>query len=518
MQFTQGLLRAVQQQPDAISTICEGRVRRFAETRERIARFAGGLAALGITRGQRVAVLSLNSDYLLEAYLALAWAGVVMVPVNFRWSPAEMAFSLNDAECVALVVDDTHLDLVGELRGLCPGLRHSIHCGARSDRHGTIALEALIAESAAMDDIGAGGNDLLGIFYTGGTTGLPKGVMLSHRNLCFSALSMLAEGVFAEGGCGLHVAPMFHLADMLMTTCLLMRGNAHVMLPRFSPEALLDLVEQYGITDTLLVPSMLALVVDHPSLAGRALGCLRNILYGASPASEALIGKVIAAFPHARLTQGYGMTESAALITALPWHQHSVKPGQPNRLRSAGRATYDVIVRIIDSSGTEVQRGEIGEIITRGPNVMIGYLNRPEATAEALRDGWLHTGDVGMMDAAGYVTIVDRAKDMIISGGENVYSAEVENAIASHAAVQACAVFGIPCNQRGESVHAAIVLRAGHTLSLEELQTHCRPQIAGYKLPRSFETLEALPLSGAGKVLKTTLRAPHWAGRERPVG
>lgn len=518
MQFTQGLMRAVQQHPDAIATICEDRIRSFAETQQRVSRFAGGLIALGLAPGQRVAVLSLNSDHLLETYLALAWAGLVMVPINFRWSAQEIAFALDDAQCVALVVDANHREMAGTLRGLCPLLRHIIVCGVSGDEADSIAQEALIATSPAMADAGAGGEDLLGIFYTGGTTGQPKGVMLSHRNLCFSALAMMAEGLFEEGGRGLHTAPMFHLADMLMTTCLLIRGNTHVMLSQFRPDALLDLVAAHHVTDTLLVPSMLQMVVDHPALAGRSFSSLRNILYGASPASPALLERVRAAFPAVRLTQGYGMTESAAFITTLPWHQHLLEPGQPNRLGSAGRAALDVVVRIVDPDGQEVPRGEIGEIITRGPNVMIGYLNRPEATAETLRDGWLHTGDVSYMDEAGYVFLVDRAKDMIISGGENVYSTEVENAIASHPAVQACAVFGIPCDQLGESVHAAIVLREGHILSLDDLQAHCRAHIAGYKLPRSFETIAALPLSGAGKVLKTDLRAPHWVGRERGVG
>jgi long-chain acyl-CoA synthetase len=368
-------------------------------------------------------------------------------------------------------------------------------------------LDALIEAADPLAKAGAGGEDLLGIFYTGGTTGRPKGVMLSHANLCSSGLSMLAEGVFKEGAVGLHVAPMFHLADMLLTTCLVLRGCTHVMLPSFSPEAVLNHVARFGVSDMLVVPAMLQAIVDHPSVGNFDTSSLCNILYGASPASETLLRRTMAAFPGVRLTQGYGMTESAAFICALPWHQHVVDHDGPNRLRAAGRSTFDVHLRIVDSNDRELPRGEIGEVIVKGPNVMQGYYNMPEATA-----------DMAWMDGDGYVFIVDRAKDMIISGGENIYSAEVENAVASHPAVAANAVIGIPHDQMGETVHVALVQRPGCELTLEALQAHCRALIAGYKVPRSMEIRPSLPLSGAGKVLKTELREPFWKGRDRAVG
>lgn len=290
--------------------------------------------------------------------------------------------------------------------------------------------------------------------------------MLSHGNLCVSGLSVLAEGPYAEGAVGLHVAPMFHLAGMLMTSCLLLRGCTHVMLPVFTPEAVLEHIARCRVSDTLLVPSMLQAIVDFPRVGEFDRSSLINILYGASPASETLLSRIAATFPETRLTQGYGMTESSGLISVLPWQDHA---SGSRRLRSAGRSTYDVHVRVVDDNDLEVPRGEVGEIVFRGPNVMQGYLGKPEATAEVLRDGWMHTGDLGFMDEHGFIYIVDRAKDMIVSGGENVYSSEVENAIASHPAVIATAVIGIPDTKMGEAVHAVIVMRDGHELILESL-------------------------------------------------
>ena len=518
MQFTQGLERVVQHHPDMTATICGSRSQTFTGLYARTTRLAGCLASKGLIKGARIAVLALNSDHYLEVYLATAWAGAVIVPANFRWSPAEIAYSLNDAGCQALIVDQQHAALVPILREQCPGLKHIFLMGGTEDADGLLGLDALIEVSVPLPNSGAGGNDLLGIFYTGGTTGRPKGVMLSHANLCSSGLSMLAEGVFNEGGVGLHVAPMFHLADMLMTTCLVLRGCTHVMLPAFSPDAVLDHIARYRVTDTLVVPAMLQAIADHPAIRDFDTSNLCNILYGASPASETLLRRTMAAFPGVRLTQGYGMTESAAFICALPWHQHVVADDGPNRLRAAGRSTFDVHLRIVDSNDREIPRGEIGEIIVKGPNVMQGYFNMPDATAETLRGGWLHTGDMAWMDEEGYVFIVDRAKDMIISGGENIYSAEVENAVASHPAVAASAVIGIPHEQMGEAVHVALVLRPDCELTLEALQTHCRALIAGYKVPRSMEIRPSLPLSGAGKILKTELREPFWKGRDRAVG
>ena len=517
MQFTQGLHRAVQQRPDAIATRCQDRHRTFAQLRDRVAAYAGGLRTLGVKPGDRVCILALNSDHYLESYLAIAWLGAVCNPANFRWSAEELIYALNDSKSDVLIIDDQFAPLLPALRAGYPALRAVIFTGYGETPADVVPLERLIADSPPVADTGARGDALFGIFYTGGTTGRPKGVMLSHNNVCSSAMALLAEGVLPEGAVGLHAAPMFHLADMMMTTCLLFRGASHVMLPMFRPDVVYDLIEQHSLTDLLLVPAMLQVLVDFPGARDRNTDSVKRIMYGASPAAEALLDRVMATLPSAQLYQVYGMTETAAVMTVLGPEMHTPAGRAHGKIASGGRAAYHVQLRIVGSDGQECRRGEVGEIIARGPGVMQGYLNKPDATAEAIREGWMHTGDLGYMDADGYVFVVDRLKDMIISGGENVYSSEVEQAVARHPAVAACAVVGVPCEQLGEKVHAAVVLKPGQTLTQEALYEHCKALIAGYKCPRSLEIREALPVSGAGKILKTELRKPFWDGKTRGI-
>ncbi len=517
MRFTQGLHRAVQQRPDQAATICGGRRRTFRELEQRVSRLAGALHQQGIHEGDRVAILGLNSDHYLEYYLAVPWIGAVVNPVNFRWSLAEIIYSLNDSQSVALFIDEHYSEHIDALLDCCPYLRCVVFCGDGPCPEYAKDLESLIGGTDPIADTELGADELFGVFYTGGTTGAPKGVMLTHRNVCASGMGLLVEGLFGDGAIGLHAAPMFHLADMMMSTCLLLHGGTHVILPAFRPELALQAIAEHGVTDLLLVPAMVQALVDHPRLRDYELGSVQHLLYGASPASETLIDRAMQALPCASFFQAFGMTELAATATVLPPAQHLPAARAKGRLRSAGRAACHVQVRVVDGEDREVSRGEIGELVVRGPNVMLGYLNKPEATAAALKGGWMHTGDMAAMDEDGYITIVDRLKDMIISGGENVYCTEVENAIARHPAVAACAVFGIPSQEWGELVHAAIVLRPGESLSQETLHAHCKALIAGYKCPRSMEIREALPLSGAGKVLKTELRKPYWEGQTRAV-
>ncbi|MEH3148758.1 MAG: long-chain fatty acid--CoA ligase [Methylobacterium frigidaeris] len=517
LQFTQGLHRALRTGPDAIATLCNGRAQTFRALSDRVARIAGALLSLGVRRGDRVAILALNSDRVLEYYLAVPWIGALVVPLNFRWSTDELIEGLTDSGAKVLFVDDAFASQERRLREGCSGLSHVVFCGEQAAGPGCLSLEALVRDTDPVPDVGIGGGEPFGIFYTGGTTGRAKGVVLSHANVLLSAMGILGEGAYADGAVGLHAAPMFHLADLMATACLLLRGGTHVMLPAFQPEAVADLVERHRITDLLMVPTMLQMLVDHPALAEADTASLRSLLYGASPASEALIDRAMRAMPGVAFGQVYGMTEAAATISMLRPADHDPARRAGGRLRSAGRSFCHTQVRTVSPEGLELGAGEVGEIVVRGPNVMAGYRGRSEDTAVALRGGWLYTGDMGYLDEAGYVFIVDRAKDMIITGGENVYSLEVENAVCGHPAVAAAAVIGIPDAEWGEIIHAVVVLRPGLSLTLDDIAGHCRQRIAPYKCPRSLDIVERLPVSAAGKLLKTVLRRPFWEGRERAV-
>jgi acyl-CoA synthetase (AMP-forming)/AMP-acid ligase II len=458
-------------------------------------------------------MLALNSDRYSEYLLAVPWANAALNPVNFRWSPAEIAYSLRDSGTRVLLVDDTFVPVLPALRETVPELTTVIHAGDGPVPDGALGYEELIAGTGPVPDRRRGGGELAGLFYTGGTTGFPKGVMLSHANLAVSWLGSAASGTMGKPGVRtLHVAPMFHLADLTFWGITVLMGGSHVILPAFDPAAVLTAIAAHQVTEALLVPTMIQLVVDHPQVTEHDLTSLQSVVYGASPITQAVLERAMKAFPGASFTQAYGMTELAPVATLLSPADHA-----KGMLRSAGRAAPHAEVRVVDADDAEVPRGVVGEITCRGGHVMQGYWNKPEETAAALRGGWMHTGDGGYLDEDGYLYVVDRIKDMIISGGENVYSAEVENAVSSHPAVAQCAVIGVPDPGWGERVHAVVVLRPGAALTAEELREHVKALIAGYKAPRSLEVVDALPVSGAGKVLKRELRAQHWADAERGV-
>ncbi|MGD0702171.1 MAG: long-chain-fatty-acid--CoA ligase [Trebonia sp.] len=513
MYLTQGLHRAVQQRPDHVMTIYGDRRRTFAEAAGRVARLAGALLELGVRPGDRVAMLSLNSDRYSEYLLALPWADAVLNPVNTRWSAAEIAYSLRDSDSRVLLVDDTFAPMLPALREAFPELATVIHVGDGPAPDGALGYEDLIAAADPVEDVRRGGGDLAGVFYTGGTTGFPKGVMLSHDNLGISWLGSAACGYLpGPGSRTLHTAPMFHLADMTAWGVTLQAGGTHVILPSFDPRTVLATIAEHRVTDALLVPTMIQLLVDYPDVGDFDLTSLRAVLYGASPMTRAVLERAMKTLPGASFTQAYGMTELAPVATLLSPADH-----EAGYLRSAGRAAPHAEIRVLDPFGAEVPNGTVGEVACRGGHVMLGYWNKPEETAAALRDGWMHTGDGGYLDDQGYLYVVDRIKDMIVTGGENVYSAEVENAVAAHPAVAQCAVIGVPDPDWGERVHAVVVLRPGATLTHEELRAHAKSLIAGYKAPRSMEIVGQLPLSGAGKVLKRDLRQKYWAGQERQI-
>lgn len=513
MYVTQGLRRAVQTSAGKVATICGARRHTYAELGERVARLAGALRDLGVRPGDRVAVLALNSDRYLEYLYAVAWVGGACNPVNTRLAVPEIAYTLNDSESAVLFVDGAFAGLLPQLRAQVHNLQHVVYLGDDACPEGCLDYEQLVAGNAAVPDAGSGGGDLAGLFYTGGTTGRSKGVMLTHDNIVFNALNVLPVQGFTEHSVYLHAAPMFHLADLANTYAVTMTGATHCFVPRFEVGPVLKAIESERVTHTILVPTMINMLVSSGEIGRHDVASLKRLLYGASPMPEALALEAMRQMPGVELTQAYGQTEAAPLLTSLPFEHH-----RGARLKSAGRAVHGVEVCILDAQDQEVPRGTVGEICARGDNVMRGYWRLEQQTRETLRNGWLHTGDLGCMDGEGFIFIVDRGKDMIISGGENVFSVEVEGAIYQHPAVQECAVIGIPSEQWGEAVHAVVVPRAGCALTADEIVQHCRSLIAAYKVPRSVQIrTEPLPLSGAGKILKTELRKPFWQGRERAV-
>jgi long-chain acyl-CoA synthetase len=516
--ITHGLRRALQVNPNGLAIVCDERRRNWREIGERVARLASAIRRLGANDGDRIAVLSLNSDRYLELYLAVGWAGAVIVPLNIRWSPLENEDAMRDCRAEILFVDKAFAPVGTTLAKAIPGLK-LVYTDGGSPPAGMANYEMLIAQSEPIPDAMRKRDDLAGIFYTGGTTGRSKGVMLSHGNLMANALNALGEGLWPGTSVYLHAAPMFHLANGAAMYSVLLSGGSNVVIQGFTPDGVAGAIQKERVTDVLLVPTMIQMFVDHPTLRSYDLSSLRRISYGASPISDAVLMRAMKALPNTEFTQAYGMTELSPIATLLHWKEHIGDGRNKGRHRAAGRATLGCEVKIVDADDKVVPSGTVGEIAVRGDVVMMGYWERPEETARAVIDGWMHTGDGGYMDDDGFVYVVDRVKDMIISGGENVYSAEVENALAQHPAVAQCAVIGIPSERWGEQVHAVVVLKSGTTTTPEGLMEFCKTLIAGYKCPRSVDISSVpLPLSGAGKVLKRELRKPYWENRERRVG
>ncbi|MFF2503017.1 long-chain fatty acid--CoA ligase [Streptomyces sp. NPDC058067] len=503
MYLTHALHRALQQAPDRPMTICGDRVRTTREVVDRVARLAAVFQGLGVQRGDRVGLLALNSDHYQEFFFGSWWTGAMAHPVNTRWAPAEIAYALSDSDTQVLLVDDDFAHLGPELRERVPGLRTLIHFGDGPTPEGMLDYEELIARHEPVPDLRLGGDNVALLLYTGGTTGTPKGVMVTDRGLQTSMTSSLCINQSAlTDGVSLISAPLFHIGAITGWYSQNLVGGTLVFLPNFTPEAVLGAIQKHRVTSITLVPVMVQMVCDHPDFASYDTSSVERVVYGAAGSPESLLHLAMKSFPQARFTQGYGMTETCVLTSLR--HEDHLRGGP--RLCSAGRSTPAIEVAVVGPDGVPLPPGEVGEIVTRGDHVMAGYWGKPELTAATVRDGWMHTGDGGYLDEDGYLYIVDRLKDMIITGGENVYSAEVENAVSSHPAVASCAVIGAPDDHWGERVHAVIVLKPGRTATAEEIRAHAKTLIAGYKAPRSAEFVESLPLSPVGKILKRELR------------
>ncbi len=518
MQGTRFLTQAVACQPQRTATLCNGRRRTWQEVGQRVPRLAGALRALGIEGGNFVAALAMNSDRYVELFFAVPWAGGAFAPLNVRWSVAENVYALTDSKASVLFVDDSFIDQALELKARLAWVKTLVWMGEGPCPEGMLDYETLVAQTTPLPDAGRRGEDLWVIFYTGGTTAHPKGVMMSHRGLYVATMGYLAWLPDVEDLSFAYVAGYFHFAGASALLYITMAGGTHLPLPKFDPVLVMQTIQEHRVTNAVLVPTMINLLLNHPDFDKYDLSSLRTCVYGGSPMPEALITQAMQKLPTWRFFQVFGMTETGGFATILRWRDHLTSGPKARRLRSAGQPAFGNEVKIVLPDGSTAPPDTLGEIVVRSDMLMNGYFNNPEATAAVLKDGWMHTGDAGTMDEDGFLYVADRIKDMIVTGGENVYSIEVERVLFLHPAVREAAVIGVPSAQWGESVHAVIVPRDGMSVTEAELDAHCRAHIGGYKVPRSYEfRAEPLPVTPVGKVRKNVLRDPHWAGHTRKI-
>ncbi len=468
----------------------------------RIQQAGSMLLEAGVEPGQRFGILSLNSFRQAELIYAGYWLGITPVPINFRLAPPEIQFILKDSGCEVLFVDPTFTDLL-ETEALAPWASRHISLDPASYDDTLAGLSPTPAADPAEDDEAI-------LLYTGGTSGRSKGVRLSHKNIVSNGMQISLSWPASFSAVVLHVAPMFHSADLVMTPFTI-HGAAHVFLPQFSPELLFETMQRYKVTATLLVPTMVLMSIKANIVDQYDLSSLQSIAYGSSPMDSEWIQRATKAFPQAELRHAYGLTETSPILTLLDFTacQAAIESGNYGLLKSCGRPLAGIDINIVDDDGVSLPPGEAGEVVVRGPNVFKSYLNLPQVTELVLKDGWFHTGDAGRLDAEGYLYIMDRKKDMIITGGENVYSSEVETVLYQHPAVFEAAVIGLPDDKYGEQVCVVVVLKPDTQATEAELIEFCQGKIGGYKIPRQVKFVEQMPKSAIGKILKRELRETY---------
>ena len=507
-------LRNLELRPDAPALVFEGRTFTHRECAERAFRLARALARVGVRRGDRVAVLAQNCPEYMEAYAAGELGGWTTVTINYRLAAPEIAYILADSSPKLLIAEAELMDRVAPES--VAKLDHVLTFGGEGPDLDYDT--ALAAEDPLPPDTTVGPDDIAYLIYTSGTTGRPKGVMLSHAGQLWSAQISAIEMAVRPTDRVAVAMPLYHVGAK--NTCLTrqLRGCAIVLHRAFRPDPFFESLTRYQITETLLAPTMLNDLLDAHRCDRQTLPALSKMFYSAAPMPEQLLRRGMAALGPI-FAQVYGMTESGGPGCALHPHQH-ILDGPPEvvrRLRSAGQPMIGCDVRCVRPDGSQCPPGEPGEIVIRSNGLMRGYWNNHAATNEAIRDGYLHTGDIGETDDEGFVFVVDRLKDMIVSGGENIYSREIENALMGHPAVLEAAVVGAPDERWGEKVVAFVVRRPGQDVSADMITEHCRDAIASYKRPREIRFIEALPKLPNGKVEKFKLRDPLWSGRTRAI-
>lgn len=497
----------------------EGKATSYADLHDDSSRLANGLLSLGVQKGDRVAYLGKNTPFYFELIAAAAKIGAVITSVNWRLAAPEITYILSDSQATVLFVGAEFLGVVEAIQSELSGLIEVMDVeGTSSDyRHYAPWRDGF---GAGLPQVETHCDDALVQLYTSGTTGRPKGAVISHRAIL--ALrgqdptdQLLDWQIWEPGETGLLAMPCFHVGGTVFGIGIIHSGAHAVVVREYDPSKALDFIETYKIGKMFMVPAALQLLLNDPRIKTTNFSQLRYIYYGASPIPLELMRESIKVFG-CGFVQMYGMTETSGTIVALNPEDHD--PNGNEKMRSVGRPLHGVEVKVVDPNGNSVVARDVGEIAVRSVKNMTGYWNRPDATEDAIdAEGWLRTGDAGYLDEGGYLYIHDRLKDMIISGGENVYPAEVENALYSHPQVADAAVIGVPDEKWGEAVMAYIVPKAGEAVSVDEIIAFARTQIAGYKCPKQVALIEALPRNGSGKVLRRQLRATHWEGRDREV-
>lgn len=505
--------------PDAPAVSFNGETRTWAEVETRCRAAATLLKRLGVGKGDRVALLGLNSDVCFESYFSPALIGAMFVPLNYRLAARELRECLDDCTPRVLLAEAEFAAVAKAMQEQCSGIRHVIVFGGESAEPDVLDYESSLAEIIAAGSYAetspGGDDDPILLFYTGGTTGKSKGVMLSNRNMLSNTACAVADYRMEPGWNFIILGPLFHLAaGARIFNCAALYAHAVVM-SRFDAGEVLGTIERYRIDSATLVPTMVQMLLDHPEYPNYDLSCLKIVTCGAAPLSLALQRRLLRALPGVRQYQTYGMTEASPILTILDSVYHVTDGPLAAKLGSVGRPPAHVEIRVVDANDNELPSNTVGEVLARGPNIMVGYWRQPELTAEAMRGGWYHTGDAGYLDEEGFLFLEGRVKDMIVSGGENVYPIEVENVLTEHPAVKECAVIGIPHKIWGEAVHAVVILEADAGVHEEDLIAYCKENLASYKCPVSVSfRSEPMPLSSVNKVLKTELRKPYWAGRQ----
>ncbi|MCB1704159.1 MAG: long-chain-fatty-acid--CoA ligase [Halioglobus sp.] len=489
----------------------------YSEVNAAANRLGNGFLDLGVRKTQRVAILGENSIEHCLWFMAASKVGAVAVPLNYRLAPAELAFIIEDSNTRALLVLDGMEAALDALLPLLPAGIAVITANQPDTLHWEQWLDRFPATSPAVD---VDKDEPFLQLYTSGTTGNPKGVVSSHFNvLQLTMMNIIATPQRPDAGtAGILCAPMFHIGGAGSIVAGIYNGQHTVLHRVFDPVQVLDDMERYPVTSIFMVPAMIMAVLQVPGVEQRDFSRLQTMFYGASPISETVLRRALEVFK-CEFIQMYGMTETTGTVATLsPADHRRALAGKPELLRSCGRPSVGVEIRIVDPAGNDVATGEVGEIHVKSETNMLHYYNLPQATADNLTDGWLHTGDAGYLDDEGYLYLKDRIKDMVVSGGENIYPVEVENTLAKLEAVADVAVIGVPHEKYGEALLAFVVTRPGMTLVVEEMVEFCRDKIAGYKIPRQLEIIDALPRNPSGKILKKVLRQPYWENRDRDIG